>query len=117
MFFSRKKHKKELQKAARCAVIFYVAMFQQIISELARLFDTERCSFLMVYPLGVDVFSRKKHKKEPQKAARCAVVFYVVMFQQINSGHKIGALFYQQKTRCIEEKCFLLIIRRLQSVK
>ena len=47
-------------------------------TELARLFDTERCSFLMVYPLGVDVFSRKKHKKELQKAARCAVVFYVV---------------------------------------
>ena len=73
--FSRKKHEKELQKAARCAVVFYVAMFQQIISELARLFGTERCSFLMVYPLGVDVFSRKKHKKEPQKAARCAVIF------------------------------------------
>ena len=50
-------------------------MFQQIISELARLFDTERCCFLMVYPLGVDVFSRKKHKKEAQKAARCAVIF------------------------------------------
>ncbi len=100
----------------------------------------------MVYPFGVDVFSRKKHKKEPQKAARGAVVlqcwrgvnpltkrvahkagwrrlffqcgrkvhhlteldtrprgarlfFYVAMFQQKNSGHKIGALFYQQKTR------------------
>ena len=29
----------------------------------------------MVYPLGVDVFSRKKHEKELQKAARCAVIF------------------------------------------
>ena len=44
--FSRKKHEKEPQKAARSAVVFYVVMFQQIISELARLFDTERCSFL-----------------------------------------------------------------------
>ena len=42
----RTKFVKKLQKAARGAVIFYVAMFQQIISELARLFDTERCSFL-----------------------------------------------------------------------
>ena len=41
--------------------------------------------YLMVYPLGVDVFSRKKHEKEPQKAARGAVVFYVAMFQQITS--------------------------------
>ena len=73
--------------------------------------------YLMVYPLGVDVFSRKKHEKELQKAARCAVVFYVVMFQQINSGHKIGELLGPSKTRCIEEKCFLLIIRRLQSIK
>ena len=31
--------------------------------------------YLMVYPLGVDVFSRKKHEKELQKAARCAVIF------------------------------------------
>ncbi len=75
MFFSRKKHEKEPQKAARGAVFFYVAMIQQIISELARLFDTERCSFLMVYPLGVDVFSRKKHEKELQKAARGAEFF------------------------------------------
>ena len=44
-------------------------------TELARLFGTERCSFLMVYPLGVDVFSRRKHKKEPQKAARGAEFF------------------------------------------
>ena len=44
-------------------------------------------------------FSRKKHKKEPQKAAPCAVIFYVAMFQQINSGHKIGALFGPSKTR------------------
>ena len=54
--------------------------------------------YLMVYPLGVDVFSRKKHEKELQKAARGAVVFYVAMFQQINSGHKIGALFGSSKT-------------------
>ena len=35
--------------------------------------------YLMVYPLGVDVFSRKKHEKEPQKAARCAVVFLLLV--------------------------------------
>ena len=35
--------------------------------------------YLMVYPLGVDVFSRKKHKKELQKAARCAVIFLLLV--------------------------------------
>ena len=83
--FSRKKHEKELQKAARCAVVFYVAMFQQIISELARLFDTERCSFLMVYPLGVDVFLSQKAQKGASKSRAVRGYFYVVMFQQIIS--------------------------------
>ena len=84
-----------------------------VITQFSRIVN----EYLMVYPLGVDVFSRKKHKKEPQKAAWGAVVFYVAMIQQINSGHKIGALLGPSKTRCIEEKCFLLIVSRLRSVK
>ena len=77
MFFSRKKHKKEPQKAARCAVVFYVAMFQQIISELARLFDTERCSFLMVYPFVVDGFLSQKAQKGAKSRAGRGYYFIV----------------------------------------
>ena len=51
--------------------VFYVAMIQQIISELARLFDNERCSFLMVYPFVVDGFlSQKAQKGAKSRAVR-----------------------------------------------
>ena len=53
----------------------------------------------MVYPLGVDVFLSQKARKGAAKSRAVRGVFYVAMFAQINSGHKIGALFYQQKTR------------------
>ena len=73
MFFSRKKHEKEPQKAARCAVFFYVAMIQQIISELARLFDAERRNFLKIFiTLAGDRMIIKKQRtkfvKKLQKA-------------------------------------------------
>ena len=47
-------------------------------TELARLFDTERCSFLMVYPLGVDVFLSQKAQKGASKSRAGRGVFYVV---------------------------------------
>ena len=37
-------------------------------TELARLFDTERCSFLMVYSLVVDVFLSQKARKGASKS-------------------------------------------------
>ena len=44
--------------------------------------------------------------EKPQKAARGAVIFYVVMFQQINSGHKIGALFTNKKQDELKKNAF-----------
>ena len=44
--FLSQKAQKGASKSCAVRGVFYVAMIQQIISELARLFDTDRCSFL-----------------------------------------------------------------------
>ena len=44
--FLSQKAQKGASKSRAGRGVFYVAMIQQIISELARLFGTERCSFL-----------------------------------------------------------------------
>ena len=44
--------------------------------------------------------------EKPQKAARGAVIIYVAMIQQINSGHKIGAFFGPQKEDVLKKNTF-----------
>ena len=47
-------------------------------TELARLFDTERCSFLMVYPLGVNVFLSQKAQKGASKSRAVRGYYFIV---------------------------------------
>ena len=66
--FLSQKARKGASKSRAVRGVFYVAMIQQIISELARLFDAERRNFLMVYPLVVDVFLSQKARKGASKS-------------------------------------------------
>ena len=77
---NQKATNKVRQKASKSRAgrgVFYVAMIQQIISELARLFDTERCSFLMVYPFVVDGFLSQKAQKGAKSRAGRGYYFIV----------------------------------------
>ena len=62
--------------------------------------------YLMVYPLGVDVFLSQKAQKGATKSRAVRGVFYVAMIQQINSGHKLGRFLDPQKQDVLKKNAF-----------